>query len=184
MARSSLQVADWARVALEAIGEGGLGEVRVEALAPRLGASKGSFYWHFADRAALVDAALALWEREGTEAVIAEVERIEDPRARLRKLFETAFGHPGSGRVDAALAAHADDPVVGPVLRRVTERRLGFMAAAYRELGFTRAKARHRALAAYTAYLGLFAVRRAAPDAVPRRLGPYLDDLLGLLDGP
>jgi AcrR family transcriptional regulator len=184
MARSSrrLEASDWARAALDALGEGGVAAVRVEALAPRVGASKGSFYWHFADRAALVDAALELWERESTDAVIAELEGIEDPAARLRRLFAMAFGDPGSGRVDAGLAAHADDPQVGPVLRRVTERRLAFIEAAYHQLGYSRARARHRALTAYSTYLGLFAVRLAAPESVPEQLDPYIDELLGLLD--
>jgi AcrR family transcriptional regulator len=180
--RSTLTADDWARAALDAIADGGLGAVRVEALAPRVGASKGSFYWHFADRAAVVEAALARWEAESTEAVIADLEAIDDPLARLRTLFAAAFRHPASGRVDAALAAHADDAQVGPVLRRVTERRLAFMEATFRERGYPARRARNRALAAYTSYLGLFAVRRAAPASVPERLDAYLDELLAVLD--
>ena len=61
---------DWAAAALTALADGGLAAVRVEALAPGLGASKGSFYWHFADRAALVDAALALWEERDTDTFV------------------------------------------------------------------------------------------------------------------
>ena len=186
MERSSrrLGAEDWARAALDALGEGGVGAVRVEALAPRVGASKGSFYWHYADRAALIDAALALWERESTEDVIAELEPIADPAARLRELFARAYGEPEAGRVDAGLAAHADDPQVGPVLRRVTKRRLAFMESIYRELGHTPARARHRALAVYSTYLGLFTVRLAAPDAVPEPLDEHLDELFRLLDVP
>jgi AcrR family transcriptional regulator len=184
MGRSSRRLGadDWARAALEALGEGGVAAVRVEALAPRVGASKGSFYWHFADRAALIDAALAIWERESTEAVIAELEAIEDAPARLRRLFALAFGDRAGGRVDAGLAAHAGDPQVGPVLRRVTQRRLAFLEATYRELGHPPATARHRALAAYSAYIGLYAVRLAAPAAVPEPLDAYLDELLAMLE--
>ena len=173
---------DWTAAALEAIADGGLGSVRVEALAPRVGATKGSFYGHFADRAAVIEAALARWEHDSTEAVIAELEGVKDPRDRLRRVFGLAFGNPDAGRVEAGLAAHAGEPLVGPVLLRVTERRLTFMRKAYREMGFKKKTSRHRALAAYTAYVGLFAVRRAAPDSVPDPLDAYLDDLLGLLD--
>ena len=173
---------DWARAALLAIAEGGLAAVRVEALAPAVGASKGSFYWHFADRAALVDAALELWAEEATEDVIAGLDAIEAPRERLSALFSTAFRHPWSGRVDAALAAHADHPQVAPVLQRVTERRLGFLDDVYGELGCSPAEARRRSLVAYTSYLGLFAVRRAAPASLPAELDAYLDELLGMLE--
>src|SRR5687768_15861387 len=86
--RVTLTPHDWARAALEAMAEGGLAAVAVEPLAVRLGATKGSFYWHFRDRAALVDAALLLWEIEDTEAVIAALDELPDPMERMRTLFE------------------------------------------------------------------------------------------------
>ena len=52
---------DWTRAALLAIAEGGTGAVAVEPLAARLGATKGSFYWHFRSRSDLLAAALATW---------------------------------------------------------------------------------------------------------------------------
>jgi AcrR family transcriptional regulator len=180
MARSRAE--DWAAAALEAMADGGVAAVRVEALAPLVGATKGSFYWHFADRAAVIEAALARWEHDSTEAVIAELEGVKDPRNRLRRVFAIAFRNPRAGQVEAALAAQADHPLVAPVLARVTERRLTFMRKAYREMGFKKKAARHRALAAYTAYVGLFTVRRAAPGTVPEPVDAYLDELLGLLD--
>lgn len=45
----------WIDAALDAMAEGGLGAVRVEALARTLGVTKGGFYWHFTDRQALLD---------------------------------------------------------------------------------------------------------------------------------
>ena len=48
--------------------------MRVEALAARLGVSKGGFYWHFADRRALLDEMLDTWEKAGTDDVIARVD--------------------------------------------------------------------------------------------------------------
>ena len=38
--------------------------VRVEVLARELGVTKGSFYWHFRDRADLLEALLVEWEEE------------------------------------------------------------------------------------------------------------------------
>ena len=54
----------WAEAALGAIATGGIKAVAVEPLAARLGVTKGSFYWHFADRRALIDAALERWEAQ------------------------------------------------------------------------------------------------------------------------
>src|SRR5436190_23787150 len=93
--RSRLAAADWAAAALEAFGEGGLAAVAVEPLAVRLGATKGSFYWHFANREALVTAALALWEQRSTEAKIFALDAEPDPVARLRMLFLQASERAG-----------------------------------------------------------------------------------------
>src|SRR5690349_9457645 len=89
-ARQRLTAQDWADAALTAIGEGGLAAVAVEPLAARLGATKGSFYWHFANRDALIEAALERWEEVGTEAVITEAEAEPDPTGRLRRLLRRA----------------------------------------------------------------------------------------------
>src|SRR5829696_7253917 len=53
-ARTPLSRRAWTHAALEAIAEGGLAAVAVAPLAIRLGATKGSFYWHFASRESLV----------------------------------------------------------------------------------------------------------------------------------
>ena len=53
---------DWAQAALDLISEQGVAAVAVEPLARRLGVTKGSFYWHFPSRDALLQAALERWE--------------------------------------------------------------------------------------------------------------------------
>jgi AcrR family transcriptional regulator len=173
----------WAEAALDAIADGGLAAVAVEPLAVRLGTTKGSFYWHYRDREGLLDEALSLWEERHTEAIIAELEQLPDPAERLRRLFHGAFRHPGTGSVDAALAADADHPLVAAAVRRVTERRLRFLTETFSALGAARGRARIQALAAYTAYLGLFQLRRTAPEAVPAgaALDAYLRRLLAML---
>jgi AcrR family transcriptional regulator len=183
MPATSLRREEWTRAALDAIAEGGLPAVAVEPLAVRLGVSKGSFYWHFADRAALIAAALQLWEETGTEAGHRALATVADPRERLRRLFAEAFGYSLAGQIEAALIGDADHAAVGPVLRRVTDRRIAFTLQAFVELGFDRERARHRALVAYTAYLGSFAVRRSDPRAAPgrRTLDAFLDELLEML---
>ena len=56
---------DWLDAAFAAVVEGGFDAVRVLTLAQRLGVTRGSFYWHFADHAELVAALLKRWrERE------------------------------------------------------------------------------------------------------------------------
>ena len=68
--RQSLTAEAWAAAALDAMAAGGLDAVAVEPLARRLNVTKGSFYWHFPNREALLKAALALWEQRETVDVV------------------------------------------------------------------------------------------------------------------
>ena len=81
---SRLSAEDWALAALDVIAEQGLAAVAVEPLARRLGVTKGSFYWHFPSREALLVAALERWEQVEQEEVFGQLEAIPDPAQRLR----------------------------------------------------------------------------------------------------
>ncbi len=161
---TSLTSQDWARAALHVIGEGGVASVTVEGVARRLGVTKGSFYWHLADRPSLIAAAARLWEQEGTLDVIEALGRVADPVERLRALFDVSFGDVVHGPVDAAFVNLVDDEVVGPVVRRVHAARIGFLEEIYRDLGLSRAQAAARARLAYSTYVGHHQLRRTAPD--------------------
>lgn len=178
---------DWARAALAAIADSGLAGVAVEPLARRLGTTKGSFYWHFTNREALIEAALDLWEQEHTEAVIVRVDREPDPLQRLRLLLTTAIMLAQEDVIDAAVLASGNHPLVAPVLTRVTERRVGYLAGLFRRLGFSPAQARDRGLLAYTAYLGHTQLIQAGLSIAPAHgagLRRYVDRLLGITTAP
>ncbi len=186
-ARRRLGPDDWAHAALAAIAEGGLAAVAVEPIAARLGATKGSFYWHFTNRDALIDAALARWEASRTEAVIALMDAEPDPLRRLRSLFAAAVEVSARDRVEVALLAAAGEEQVGPVLRRVTARRIGYVAGIFAELGIPAPQARTRALIAFSAYLGNTQLAHVAPaelPADPGALRAYLDATITLLAAP
>ncbi|MGP8297741.1 TetR/AcrR family transcriptional regulator [Streptomyces inhibens] len=166
-ARQRLTAQDWADAALAAIGEGGLAAVAVEPLAARLGTTKGSFYWHFANRDALIEAALARWEELGTEAVITEMETEPDPGKRLRRLLLRSTSQAAEDPLEVSLLATAGQPRVAAALARVTDRRIGYVARLFTELGFTEDEARRRGLLAYTAYLGHTQLGHAVPQSLP-----------------
>ncbi len=187
--RESLTPADWAEAALSALAGGGLAAVAVEPLAKELGTTKGSFYWHFADRGALLEAALDLWEREDTDRVIAAIDESQDVLTRLRGLLRAAFvsvvdGSAGRvGTVELALQASAAHPSVARTLERVTQRRLALLARLFAELGLPRAAARDRALLAYTAFLGHAQLAHATPGLLPggRAFTRHVDQVVDAL---
>ncbi|WP_253480785.1 TetR/AcrR family transcriptional regulator [Natronocella acetinitrilica] len=158
---------DWADAALDAVAEGGLEALAVERLARTLGVTKGSFYWHFENRNALLKVALERWERQQTEDVIARAEVEQDARARIDRLFRGADGSKRAGQLYLAFAVASKDPLVGSVVKRVNERRIRFMVANYTAMGLSAEDARQRAVLAYSVYLGTLQLRRDAPELIP-----------------
>lgn len=161
-----LSRSDWTETALAALVESGLAGVAIDPLACRLGATKGSFYWHFSNRDELIAATLALWEQRETAEVIASIEAIDDPRRRLIALARLAYARAAQGAsAQAGVLAAASDPRVALVLRRVTATRLAYLERLYADLGLDSDAARRHARLAYALYVGIGDLRRAAPGA-------------------
>jgi AcrR family transcriptional regulator len=149
-----LSADDWAREALDQIAEQGVASVAVEPLARRLGVTKGSFYWHFPSRDALLQAALERWETAEQELVFGSLERVADPRERLRALFRLVAHEAKSHIIYSELLKALDHPTVSPVIGRVSQLRLDYLTASFRQAGLGRTDAQHRARLAYAAYVG------------------------------
>ncbi len=149
-----LSAEDWAREALDQIAEQGVASVAVEPLARRLGVTKGSFYWHFPSRDALLQAALGRWETSEQEEVFGRLEKVADPRERLRALFQVVAHEVKSHIIYSELLKALDHPAVSPVIGRVSQRRLDYLTASFRQAGMSRTAAQHRARLAYAAYVG------------------------------
>lgn len=126
----------WIDAGLRALSAGGPGAVRVEPLARQLGVSKGGFYWHFADRDALLAAMLDTWEQTVIDDVIDRVEGDGgDARARLRRLFALAASRPDIVDTELAIRDWARrDEAAAQRLQRVDERRIGYLRSRFREI--------------------------------------------------
>ena len=187
--REPLSVRDWTEAALQALARGGVPAVAVEPLAKSLGATKGSFYWHFADRNALLQATLELWEQRDTDQVLAGIGETQDAATRLRNLVELALmsvqrgADAGAGSIELALQSSASHPLVAPALQRVTSRRVAALSQLYSALGLSHARARDHALLAYTAYLGHVQMAHATPELLPRgrAFRTHVDRMVGVL---
>jgi len=155
---------DWVLAALAAMAEGGVEAVKVERLARTLGVSKGSFYWHFKDRPALLSAVLDLWDGDFTRELIGHAAHLPTPAERLREvarqaLVATMHGV-DSARAEAAVQAWATtDSTAAARLAGVEAVRIGYIAAELTAAGMKPDKAKLMGKALYMALLGLYAAR-------------------------
>ncbi len=150
--------AEWVSAALALLARRGVAAVRVEPLAVVLGVTKGSFYWHFSDRRALLDAVLAEWERRATAAVIGHVESAAGrPAERLARLFTLIARSRKAPAVEQAVRAWgAVDPRARRVLARVDTRRVAYVRGLLQGQGLPPALARRRAQLLYRTVIGEF----------------------------
>jgi AcrR family transcriptional regulator len=176
---------DWAEAALAAIAEGGLAAVKLESLAESLGATKGSVYWHFGNRQALLRHTLLRWEHDYTDTVINRIEGASSaPLERLRHLFASVLDTERGARIELALQASINDPMVRNAVLSVAGRRTAYLASLFRELGFGPKEAAHRARLAHAVYLGHVHYEHMAPPLYPDPHGrrrAYLDHILDTL---
>jgi AcrR family transcriptional regulator len=149
-----LSADDWQQAALDALSEGGLQGIAIEALAKRLGVTKGSFYWHFASRDALIESALELWESQEQEQVFGKLDSLSNAQERLSALVTLVASEIKAHKIYSELLKAIDHPLVKPILERVSKRRIDYLTASFRQAGMPRIQALNRARLTYAAYVG------------------------------
>ena len=178
-----LSAEDWAQAALDLIAEQGVSAVAVEPLARRLGVTKGSFYWHFPSRDALLQAALERWEVVEQESVFGNLEKVPDPRERLRALFQLVGHEVKPHIIYSELLKALDHPAVQPVIDRVSQRRMDYLIASFRQAGLGRTDAYHRARLTYAAYVGFLqlSLQLQQPRMSHEEFEAYLEHVISTL---
>ncbi len=172
--RAPLTPADWEQAALELIAEKGISALGVEPLARRMGITKGSFYWHFPGRDELLERALKRWENQDSAHLKMALKADQQPAERLAQFVWRTSRQTLTHRIYVALCATPDDVRVGPVLKRVTSRRIKYLSAAFEELGLDPTAARQRANLVYSSYVGYLQLQ--AQGLVPDRDEPAFND--------
>lgn len=149
----------WVHAALQALAAGGPDAVRVETLAVSLGVSKGGFYWHFADRQALLEEMLDTWEKTGTEDIIARVtSHPGDGRAKLQKLFDITSSPEGLAVELAVRDWSRRDSDVALRLRRADNRRMEFVRSLFGQFCADDIDVEVRSMMSYSMVIGSYFV--------------------------
>lgn len=127
----------WLSKALDIFGKTGEDGLHVEKLARELGVAKSGFYWHFKDRADLLQQLLAYWAHEYTEVVTQNpLLLMTPPRERLLMIATYVFEE-NLTEFDAAMQVWSNkDPKIAKKVRKATDMRLSFAGKAFEELGF------------------------------------------------
>ncbi|GGA45666.1 TetR/AcrR family transcriptional regulator [Pelagibacterium lentulum] len=158
--KDALSAEDWLKAGFRALVAEGAKGVRVEALARALKISKGSFYWHFADAAALKSAMMEFWYENATRAEIASLRSANVSGAeRLRRVVGFAgearseFG--GVGVENAIREWGRSDAAVRRMVQRMESERLAFLTECFEMEGFVGESALWRSQSLYACLIGL-----------------------------
>jgi AcrR family transcriptional regulator len=173
----------WVSTARDALIKGGIHAVKIDLIANRLKITRGSFYWHFSDRADLLSALLELWHVQNTEPFekIAHETALAAADKYLRivnlwveeKDFDPAF--------DSAVRdwARASKKVASAV-DAIDTLRMKLFEDVFREMGYPPQEAMVRARITYYHQVGYYALAVKESKAARHKLLPlYLDVLMG-----
>jgi AcrR family transcriptional regulator len=168
----------WVSAGIEVLCSAGVQAIRVEALAKNLNISKGSFYWHFKDREDLLEAILDEWQARQSDWST-DGDATQNPVERWTKLFDV-FSKPGYASLELAMSAWArQDERVARRLGEADRKRVAYLSAIFREIGFSHSQAAEWADAAFFLYLGW--MDRALRDPDGQGSYPALAELLSRL---
>ena len=167
----------WLDAAYQLLIEGGVEAVKVMPLAERLGLSRTSFYWHFADREALLAGLIARWQSRNTANLIAQTERparsITEASLNLcdcwilPELFDS--------RLEFAIRTWAlTDAALSKTLAEADDTRIAAIKSMFLRFDYSESEADIRAHTIYLTQIGYISMRFEEPlEARLERIPPY-----------
>lgn len=173
---------DWLMAGLAALAEAGPAALKAEPMARRLGTTKGSFYWHFADVPDFHRQMVDLWADGAVDHLAEALADQPTAVAKLRRLGQIVAGrvHPvlGDLAVEPAVRAWArGDADVAAALEAVDRARIAFIQNLLTEVEITNPE---MARIIYAAHVGMqdLTTRDGIDNAGP--MGSLVDLVLAL----
>ena len=153
-----LSADDWVAAGLGMLVQNGVDAVKVLPLSDRLGVTRGSFYWHFTNRDALLEKLLDAWEATNTRAI---VDAVATPGTVVDKFIALSREWLGWSDFDPDLdMAVRDwgrrDPGVLSRLKAADERRVAAFVEMMEPEGHGPAMTLHRARTMYYLQMGWY----------------------------
>ena len=132
MAKEKLSKETWLAAGFRSLADSGPSAVQIKSLSQKLGATKGSFYWHFKDLSEYKSAMLELWQTKVASDVIEDITAQQTSAEQLDALFANATRPApqeyGGQKIESAMRAWAlSDQDVGAALAELDALRLSFL---------------------------------------------------------
>ena len=179
--RSHLTADDWVAAGLKVLVESGVGAVKILPLAQGMDVTRGSFYWHFNSRAALLERLLDAWEATNTRAILeaaASPGTLVDRYIALSRLWLGWSNF--DPRLDAAVRNWGRcDAAVLKRLKAADERRLAALVEMIEPEGHGLIMTQRRAHALYYMQMGWSDGAEAPSDGRGESSAAYFEIFLG-----
>lgn len=173
----------WVLAARDALIEGGVEAIKIEKLAHKLSAERGSFYHHFKNREALLGELLQDWEDRNTRAYQEAIENNEHRgEAELTYINNMWLEEKNfNAQYDMAVREWARrSDAVANVVKNADKKRIKVLETIFQDLGYEGENALVRAQVAYFHQIGYLSVALGESKAVRKRRAPiFLEVLLG-----
>ncbi len=152
----------WLDAAYDMLVDGGVEAVKVMPLAERLGLSRTSFYWHFADRDALLAGLVARWQAKNTGSLVERCEATAATIAAAMLNLIDCWVDPNlfDSRMEFAMRTWAlTDPGVEAAMADADATRIEAITALFLRFGYDAVEADTRARTLYLTQVGYIALR-------------------------
>ncbi|MEM6497849.1 MAG: TetR/AcrR family transcriptional regulator, partial [Pseudomonadota bacterium] len=167
---------DWIKTGLSMLMDNGVDAVQITVLARKLGVTRGSFYWHFDSRDALLEALIGYWKQQNTNVMVDAVAGAESLDDGILALFSVWVDH---NRFDPQLdQAVRDwsrrDTQLSKVIEKEDTARIEAIAAFYERFEYTQTEAFIRARVIYFTQMSYYALDISHKETMEQRMS-YLD---------
>jgi AcrR family transcriptional regulator len=137
---------DWIKAGFEILINEGINNVKIEAMARKLGVTKGGFYGYFLNREAFLQAMLEDWEERHSSEIFNYINSLTGSLSdKLQKLLY-AVDDIKYDAIELSMCNWAtNDPLAKKILMRVVRERLEFCTNLFLEGGFAQDEAEKRA---------------------------------------
>lgn len=171
---------DWVAVARKVLVKSGIDDVKVDRLAKRMKVTRGSFYWHFADRQALLDALLEDWRGRNVREIEQIAARWATTPLDFVEVIRIWLGEdPIVPQFDMAIRAWArKSPAVAKLVHQTDDAWVALLHGHFTKMGMGPDESLVRARVVYFHQIGYYALAIDEELEERVRLAPFYNEVL------